>query len=132
MTTKPVKYSSNALFFSAIMATAAALSGCGGGQGVQAKEADKVSNAVPVEVATAALNPISASYNGTASLVAEHEAQVDVFGLREITWWLRRLGAEVWPSLEEVEPSDVAYWEGRGARYLKLLADFRLSAFGIK
>ena len=76
MTTKPVKYSSNALFFSAIMATAAALSGCGGGQGVQAKEADKVSNAVPVEVATAALNPISASYNGTASLVAEHEAQV--------------------------------------------------------
>ena len=53
------------------------MSGCGGGGGVQAKEADKgSSNAVPVEVAIAGLAPVNASYNGTATLVADHEAQV--------------------------------------------------------
>src|SRR5262249_50673548 len=33
-------------------------------------------DAVPVEVAVTAHNPISASYSGTAALVADHEAQV--------------------------------------------------------
>jgi membrane fusion protein (multidrug efflux system) len=77
MTNKNVKITAKALFSSAILASAVALSGCGGGNGgAQAKEADKAPNAVPVEVATASLNPISASYNGTATLVSDHEAQV--------------------------------------------------------
>jgi membrane fusion protein (multidrug efflux system) len=53
------------------------LSGCGGGGGAQAKEAEKPNtNAVPVEVATVAHAPVDASYNGTATLIADHEAQV--------------------------------------------------------
>jgi membrane fusion protein (multidrug efflux system) len=44
---------------------------------VEAKEAEKPNtNAVPVEVATVAHAPVDASYNGTATLVADHEAQV--------------------------------------------------------
>lgn len=45
------------------------------GAAAQVKEA-KVNSAVPVEVAKAARNPISASYSGTAALSADHEAQV--------------------------------------------------------
>jgi membrane fusion protein (multidrug efflux system) len=67
----------NTLFSLAIASAIGALSGCGNGGGVQAKEADKANvNAVPVEVATATHSPVDASYNGTASLVADHEAQV--------------------------------------------------------
>jgi len=66
----------NALFLLVISASTGALVGCGNGGGVQAKEADKANNAVPVEVATAAPAPVNASYNGTATLVADHEAQV--------------------------------------------------------
>jgi len=77
MNTKSLKNNANALFLASIIAVSMALSGCGGGGGVQAKEADKASvNAVPVEVATASLNPVNASYNGTATLVTDHEAQV--------------------------------------------------------
>jgi membrane fusion protein (multidrug efflux system) len=77
MNKKSLKNNTKTLFFISIIAASAALSGCGGGGGVQAKEADKANvNAVPVEVATASLNPVNASYNGTATLVTDHEAQV--------------------------------------------------------
>ena len=71
------KSSFNALFLLSLGALFVAVSGCGNGGGAQAKEADKSAvNAVPVEVAMVANSPIDASYNGTASLVADHEAQV--------------------------------------------------------
>jgi len=71
------KTSFNSLFLLSLGSLCAALSGCGGGGGAQAKEAEKsAANAVPVEVATVGNSPINASYNGTASLVADHEAQV--------------------------------------------------------
>ena len=67
----------NTLICLAIVSAAAGLSGCGNGGGAQAKEAEKSNvNAVPVEVATVAKNAVNASYNGTATLVADHEAQV--------------------------------------------------------
>ena len=70
-------YKFNTLICLAIVTAAAGLSGCGNGGGAQAKEAEKSSvNAVPVEVATVAKNAVNASYNGTATLVADHEAQV--------------------------------------------------------
>jgi membrane fusion protein (multidrug efflux system) len=54
---------------------AIALSGCNSNSSAaQTKKPDI--EAVPVEVALAARNPISASYSGTAALVADHEAQV--------------------------------------------------------
>lgn len=56
------------------------LSACKGGEGAaeaQAKEAkDKVSEAVPVEVAAASRRAIAASYTGTAPLEARAESQV--------------------------------------------------------
>jgi membrane fusion protein (multidrug efflux system) len=78
MSKKSPRITAGSLLASAILVSAAALSGCGGGGGgVQAKEADKATaNAVPVEVATASLNPVNASYNATATLVADREAQV--------------------------------------------------------
>jgi membrane fusion protein (multidrug efflux system) len=78
MNSKSLKITANSILVSALLASLAALSGCNGsGGGVQAKEADKANaNAVPVEVATASLAAVSASYNGTATLVADHEAQV--------------------------------------------------------
>jgi membrane fusion protein (multidrug efflux system) len=77
MNKKTFKNNANSLFLASIIAASVALSGCGSGGGVQAKEADKAGgNAVPVEVATASLNPVNASYNGTATLVTDHEAQV--------------------------------------------------------
>src|SRR5262249_61435448 len=53
------------------------LSACNSdGAAAQAKDAKSTVSAVPVEVAKAARNPISASYSGTAALTADHEAQV--------------------------------------------------------
>ena len=50
---------------------------CSGGSTAQAKDAKaEVINAVPVEVAKAARAEIAANYNGTATLTADHEAQV--------------------------------------------------------
>ena len=73
MSTKTYK----ALFSLVLAGGIAALSGCSNGGGVQAKDADKPNtNAVPVEVATVAHAPVNASYNGTATLVPEKEAQV--------------------------------------------------------
>jgi len=46
------------------------------GSAAQVKETKSTVNAVPVEVAKAARGSISASYSGTAALVADHEAQV--------------------------------------------------------
>ncbi len=46
------------------------------GAAAQVKDSKSTSNSVPVEVAKAARNPISASYSGTASLISDHEAQV--------------------------------------------------------
>src|SRR5689334_2336999 len=78
MNPKSLKTTAKSIFASALLLSMTALSGCGGsGGGVQAKEADKANaNAVPVEVATASLGEVNASYNGTATLVADHEAQV--------------------------------------------------------
>jgi membrane fusion protein (multidrug efflux system) len=65
------------LFAIALLASVGTISGCNGGSGAQAKEADKANvNAVPVEVATVVHAPVDASYNGTATLVPDHEAQV--------------------------------------------------------
>jgi membrane fusion protein, multidrug efflux system len=46
------------------------------GTAAQVKDAKTPSSAVPVEVAKASRNVISASYSGTAALTADHEAQV--------------------------------------------------------
>lgn len=53
------------------------LGGCGNsGNAAQAKEAKDAVTAVPVEIAKASRGPITASYSGTATLTADHEAQV--------------------------------------------------------
>lgn len=56
------------------------LYGCGSSNSAQAKDTKdsktEVVNAVPVETAKAARGEIAASYNGTATLTADHEAQV--------------------------------------------------------
>lgn len=56
------------------------LSGCGSSNSAQAKDTKdakpEVVNAVPVETAKASRGQIAASYNGTATLTADHEAQV--------------------------------------------------------
>lgn len=58
-----------------IAAAACVLSACNtDGKAAQTKQSSV--EAVPVEVAAAARAPISANYSGTASLVADHEAQV--------------------------------------------------------
>src|SRR5690349_14359009 len=62
------------LIILAISAAIALLSGCNKDGAAAAKTA--AVEAVPVEVALAARKPISASYSGTAALVADHEAQV--------------------------------------------------------
>ncbi len=60
---------------SAIPVASLILSACGtDGKAAQSKQ--PTVDAVPVEVAAAARTPISANYSGTASLVADHEAQV--------------------------------------------------------
>lgn len=70
------------------LAISLALAGCGGGEapdgdakaaetaGKDGKPEDKKAEAVPVEVASVAKRPISASYAGTANLEAPVEAQV--------------------------------------------------------
>lgn len=64
-----------ALFLIGIIASSVGLSGCNhDSDAAQNKSADV--EAVPVEVALASHNAISASYRGTASLVADHEADV--------------------------------------------------------
>ncbi len=63
------------LFFIVIMASMVTLSGCNHNSDA-AQNKVPVTEAVPVEVALASHNPISASYRGTASLVADHEADV--------------------------------------------------------
>ena len=64
-------------FFGLTAALTLPLAGCGGGNPAQAKDVKpEVVNAVPVEVAKAARGQIAASYNGTATLTADHEAQV--------------------------------------------------------
>lgn len=66
------------LCYCIVLAIIGVLSGCGGGsQAVPiSTEKSDSDNAVPVEVATAGRNAISASYNGTAALTADHETQV--------------------------------------------------------
>ena len=60
---------------SAVAVATLMLSACGtDGKAAQTKQ--PTVDAVPVEVAAAARTPISANYSGTASLMADHEAQV--------------------------------------------------------
>jgi len=70
---------SSMILASAVLACIS-LSACSGGSQAQAKDAkdakSEVVNAVPVEVAKAARAEIAANYNGTATLTADHEAQV--------------------------------------------------------
>jgi membrane fusion protein (multidrug efflux system) len=74
----PVKLLRTAAYFCCAAILALQLAGCGGGGNTaQAKDAKAdVVNAVPVEVARATRGQIAASYNGTATLTADHEAQV--------------------------------------------------------
>jgi len=80
----PMKINKNILRVTALCAAVGvlslSLSGCGGSNAAQAKDAKDskpdVVNAVPVETAKAARGQIAASYNGTATLTADHEAQV--------------------------------------------------------
>jgi len=79
-----MKINKNIAKSSMILASAAlaciSLSACSGGSQAQAKDTkdakSEVVNAVPVEVAKAARAEIAANYNGTATLSADHEAQV--------------------------------------------------------
>ena len=65
----------NFLAMGGIALAACVLSACNtDGKAAQTKQ--PAVDAVPVEVATVARAPISANYSGTASLVADHEAQV--------------------------------------------------------
>ncbi len=79
-----MKIKNNSLRVAALCAAVGVLSlslgGCGGSSAAQAKDAKDskpdLVNAVPVETAKAARGQIAASYNGTATLTADHEAQV--------------------------------------------------------
>ncbi|MEP6938912.1 MAG: efflux RND transporter periplasmic adaptor subunit [Rudaea sp.] len=63
--------------FCATSVLALSLGACGKGDAAQSKDAkNEAANAVPVEVARAARGKIAASYSGTATLTADHEAQV--------------------------------------------------------
>src|SRR5579859_6357887 len=66
---------SKQLIFMVIPIAIGMLSGCNK-DGAAAPAKTSAVEAVPVEVALAARKPISASYSGTAALVADHEAQV--------------------------------------------------------
>ncbi|TLY53214.1 MAG: efflux RND transporter periplasmic adaptor subunit [Gammaproteobacteria bacterium] len=76
-TSNPIR---NALVIALVGALSFSLAGCGrGGDAAQLKDKDgksDVANAVAVEVAPVARARIAASYNGTATLSADHEAQV--------------------------------------------------------
>ncbi|MGH8042159.1 MAG: efflux RND transporter periplasmic adaptor subunit [Rudaea sp.] len=65
----------NLLIYLVFIAASCALSACNSDGAAAQTKAPQV-DAVPVEVALAAHAPISASYSGTAALVADHEAQV--------------------------------------------------------
>lgn len=67
--------SRNLLFVLAFIGSTWLLSACSG-NGAAAQTKVPTVDAVPVEVALASHNAISASYSGTAALVADHEAQV--------------------------------------------------------
>ena len=76
MTSRPMNLL-NSLRICGLCAALAALSACNNdGSAAQVKDAKPAASAVPVEVAKAARGSISASYSGTAALVADHEAQV--------------------------------------------------------
>lgn len=63
--------------FCAISVLALSLSGCGKGDAATTRDAkNDNANAVPVETAMASRGKIAASYSGTATLAADHEAQV--------------------------------------------------------
>jgi membrane fusion protein (multidrug efflux system) len=63
--------------FCASSILALTLSACGKGDAAPARDAkNDNANAVPVEVALAARGKIAASYSGTATLTADHEAEV--------------------------------------------------------
>src|SRR5262249_9943107 len=67
----------NSLRLCGVCVALSLLSACNSdGAAAQAKDAKSTVSAVPVEVAKAARNPISASYSGTAALTADHEAHV--------------------------------------------------------
>src|ERR1700759_4024853 len=71
----PLMKLKNFVAISVVAAAVSVLSACNtDGKAAQTKPATV--DAVPVEVAAAARAPISANYSGTASLVADHEAQV--------------------------------------------------------
>lgn len=70
----PAKFQ-NILIMLAFIGSAGLLSACSG-NGAAAQTKAPTVDAVPVEVALAAHSAISASYSGTAALVADHEAQV--------------------------------------------------------
>jgi membrane fusion protein (multidrug efflux system) len=74
----PMKLLRTALHFGVAAMLVVQLAGCsGGGNAAQAKDTkNDAANAVPVEVAKVARGQIAASYNGTATLTADHEAQV--------------------------------------------------------
>ena len=76
MTSRPMNLL-NSLRICGLCAALAMLSACNNdGSAAQVKDAKPAASAVPVEVAKAARGSISASYSGTAALVADHEAQV--------------------------------------------------------
>lgn len=67
----------NSLRICGVCAALSVLAACNkGGAAAPMANAPTNVNAVPVEVAKAARNPISASYSGTAALTADHEAMV--------------------------------------------------------
>ncbi len=66
---------SNYLFCVTFLVSCAGLSACNHDGSAAQMKASAV-EAVPVEVALAQRNPIAATYNGTAALVADHDAQV--------------------------------------------------------
>lgn len=76
MTCHPINLK-NSLRLCTLSLVLCAVSACNSdGAAAQVKDAKSAVSAVPVEVAKAARNPISASYSGTAALTADHEAQV--------------------------------------------------------
>ncbi len=79
----------NVLILLAFVGAAGFLSACNR-NGAAAQTKAPTVDAVPVEVALAAHNAISASYSGTAALVADHEAQVTA----KITGVLKKLYVE--------------------------------------
>lgn len=75
--TRPDMNLKNSLRLCGVSLVLCVVSACNSdGAAAQVKDAKSAANAVPVEVAKASRNAISASYSGTASLISDHEAQV--------------------------------------------------------